>query len=163
VPHVYMLMYVMMLEFAAASQLEKVDMLDSAEFIAIDLSRLTREIQRCARPPACSQWASPVQTCPVGAGFSDQAEQLLALLDGRHLSAPSSSAWKFFCNTSNAATSASALSLLQRELRRKDKALPASREAGTAGVQKSSRHCASWCSKTPRSRHQPARAEPPNA
>ena len=35
-----------------------------------------------------------------------------------------------------------------------------SREAGTIGVQKSSRHCVSWCSKRPRSRHQPARAEP---
>lgn len=55
--------------------------------------------------------ASRLQARAIGAGFSDQAEQLLALLDGRHLSAPSSSAWKFFCNTSKAATSASAFSL----------------------------------------------------
>ncbi|CAM3405310.1 hypothetical protein POHY109586_06025 [Polaromonas hydrogenivorans] len=55
--------------------------------------------------------ASRLQARPVGAGLADQAEQLLALLDGRHLSAPSSSAWKFFCNTSKAATSASAFSL----------------------------------------------------
>jgi len=70
VPHVDVPMYVMTPEFGAASQLEKIDMLDFAEFVAINkfdrkgaadaLRDVAKQVQRNR-----SAWAEPVDAMPV--------------------------------------------------------------------------------------------------
>jgi methylmalonyl-CoA mutase len=52
VPHVDVPMYVMTPEFGAASQLEKIDMLDFAEFVAIN------KFDRKGAPTRCATWPS---------------------------------------------------------------------------------------------------------
>jgi hypothetical protein len=52
VPHVDVPMYVMTPEFGAASQLEKIDMLDFAEFVAIN------KFDRKGAPTRCAMWPS---------------------------------------------------------------------------------------------------------
>ena len=49
VPHVDVSLYVMTPEFGAASQLEKIDMLDFADFVAINKFDRTRRAGRAAR------------------------------------------------------------------------------------------------------------------
>ena len=70
VPHVDVPMYVMTPEFGAASQLEKIDMLDFAEFVAINkfdrkgsldaLRDVAKQVQRNKEA-----WGSPLETMPV--------------------------------------------------------------------------------------------------
>ncbi len=70
VPHVDVPMYVMTPEFGAASQLEKIDMLDFAEFVAINkfdrkgaadaLRDVAKQIQRNQ-----SAWQTPLEAMPV--------------------------------------------------------------------------------------------------
>jgi len=50
-PHVDVSLYVMTPEFGAASQLEKIDMLDFADFVAICASRCSATARRSARTP----------------------------------------------------------------------------------------------------------------
>jgi methylmalonyl-CoA mutase len=60
VPHVDVPMYVMTPEFGAASQLEKIDMLDFAEFVAINKFDRKGAQTRCATwPSRCSATAKP--------------------------------------------------------------------------------------------------------
>ncbi|MBC7548680.1 MAG: methylmalonyl-CoA mutase family protein [Polaromonas sp.] len=70
VPHVDVPMYVMTPEFGAASQLEKIDMLDFAEFVAINkfdrkgsldaLRDVAKQVQRNKEA-----WGSPLESMPV--------------------------------------------------------------------------------------------------
>jgi hypothetical protein len=95
------------------------------------------------------------------AGLPNQLQQVFALLDSAHQATSPNSAWNFFCNTSKAAASASALSFRRRSRCNPSCLVCSSRNAALVSraslagvVQKASRQAFSWCSNNPFSRHQ---------